>query len=81
VRTTYVAPEYPDSATRERVRGIVILQLVIDSEGVVRTTRVLRSVAPLDDAAVDAVCQWRFAPARLKGRAVAVRMAVTVTFR
>jgi protein TonB len=41
---------------------------------------VLRSVSLLDDAAVDAVRQWKFTPTRLNGEAVPIVMTVTVSF-
>jgi protein TonB len=47
----------------------------------VRDARVLRSVALLDRAALDAVKQWRYAPTRLNGVAVPVIVTVTVQFR
>jgi periplasmic protein TonB len=41
---------------------------------------VLRGNPLLDNAAVDAVRQWRFTPTRLNGQAVPVVMTVTVSF-
>jgi protein TonB len=46
----------------------------------VRDVRVLRSRPLLDDAAIDAVRQWRFTPTLLNGEPVAVVMTVTVAF-
>jgi len=43
--------------------------------------RVLRGVPMLDQAAVAAVQQWRFEPARLNGQVVPVVMTVTVNFQ
>ena len=40
----------------------------------------LRSVAGLDQGALDAVRQWEFEPARLDDKPVAVIMTVTVPF-
>ena len=59
---------------------MVILETVIDANGGVESVRVLRSVSLLDQAAVDAVKQWRFTPAMLNGQAVPVVMTVTVNF-
>jgi protein TonB len=75
-----VAPVYPAIAQQARRDGIVILETVIDATGVVESVRVLRPVPLLDQAAVDAVRQWRFTPALLNGEAVPVVMTVTVNF-
>ena len=75
-----VAPAYPPVAQRAHVEGVVILEAVIDAQGRVASVRVLRSIALLDEAAVDAVKQWRFTPALLNGEAVPVVMTVTVNF-
>jgi protein TonB len=42
--------------------------------------KVLRSVPTLDQAAVDAVREWKYTPARLNGEPVAVLITVTVNF-
>ena len=73
-------PTYPEEALRERVTGIVIIEAVIDTNGVVRSAKVLRSIPLLDAAAVEAVKAWRFAPAVREGVAVPVVMTVTVNF-
>jgi protein TonB len=76
-----VAPRYPALARESHVEGVVILDVIIDETGVVRSTRVLKSVSFLDRAAVDAVQQWQFTPARLNGMAIPIVMTVTVAFR
>jgi len=75
-----VRPEYPPIARAAGIAGIVILDAVIDETGVVRDVRVLRPVPLLDEAAVTAVRQWRFAPTTLNGEPIPVVMTVTVRF-
>ncbi len=75
-----VDPVYPPLARSSRVEGVVILEAVLDATGRVDSVRVLRSIPLLDQAAVDAVRQWRFTPARLNGVPVPVVMTVTVNF-
>jgi len=75
-----VAPRYPAIAQASRVEGVVILEAVISEDGSVQDVRVLRSKALLDDAAVEAVRQWRFTPTLLGGQPVPVVMTVTVSF-
>jgi len=62
------------------VQGVVILEAVIDTNGDVADARILRSIPMLDQAAVDAVRQWRFTPTLLNGVPVQVIMTVTVNF-
>jgi periplasmic protein TonB len=76
-----VAPEYPPHARAARIQGIVIIQATIDVDGRVVATEVLRPVPFLDQAALDAVRQWRFTPTRLNGEPVAVLMTVTINFK
>jgi protein TonB len=76
----HVAPEYPSIARSARVSGTVILEAVIAEDGRVEDVRVLRSIRLLDDAAADAVRQWRFTPTLLNGMPVRVLMTVTVSF-
>lgn len=75
-----VRPLYPQEARDAGVSGMVILEAVIDTQGNVRSALVLRSIPLLDQAALDAVRQWRFAPTLLEGIAVPVLMTVTVNF-
>ena len=76
----HVAPNYPEIARVNRVRGTVILEAVIGETGRVREVRVLRSIPLLDNAAMDAVRQWEFTPTLLNGQPVPVLLTVTVMF-
>jgi len=80
VKIVNVDPVYPAIARTVHVEGVVILEAVIDEHGGVKSVNVLRSIPLLDAAALDAVRQWRFTPARLNGEAVPVVMTVTVRF-
>jgi protein TonB len=79
-KTVDVAPIYPMIAKQAHIQGVVILEAVLDAQGQVESVRVLRSIPQLDRAAVEAVQQWHFTPARLNGQAVPVVMTVTVNF-
>lgn len=58
-----VEPVYPPEAKARGVKGNVVLEIRVDADGKVTDVKVLRSVdAALDQAAVDAVRQWRYAP-------------------
>ena len=80
VKTKHVNPVYPSEALRTGVQGIVIAEAVIGVDGKVTDVRIVRSVAPLDQAAIEAVRQWEFTPTLLNGVPVPVIMTVTVNF-
>lgn len=75
-----VKPVYPQPAMAAQAMGTVLIEATIGADGKVRNARVLRSIAALDQAALDAVRQWEYEPSRLNGIAVAVTMVIVVTF-
>jgi len=79
-RTRTVAPEYPAEAQAQGIRGIVILELVIDREGKVADVKVIRSIPGLDEAAVEAAEQWAYERTKVDGKPVSVRLTVPITF-
>ena len=80
VKLRDVRPVYPPVALDARVQGVVIMEATIDSLGNVMSARVLRGQPLLDQAALDAVAQWQFAPTLMNGVPVPVIMTVTVNF-
>jgi protein TonB len=75
-----VRPVYPPIALQARVTGVVILEVVIDADGNVAEGWVLRSIPLLDQAALDAVKEWKYRPTLLNGTPVPVIMTVAVNF-
>jgi len=77
-----VQADYTDSARRANITGEVVLEIVVKSDGSVGDVRILRRLGSgLDDRAVQAVRQWKFSPARLKGAPVDVVVEVSVEFK
>jgi TonB family protein len=77
-----VRADYTDEARRSNVTGEVVLEIVVRRDGTVGDMKVLRRLGSgLDQRAADAVRQWRFAPARLKGVPVDVVVEVAVEFK
>jgi TonB family protein len=76
-----VKAEYPDEARRRGVAGEVILEIVVLQDGSVGHIRTVRGLgSELDQRAVAAVRQWRFAPATRNGQPVDVLVEVAVEF-
>lgn len=80
-----VNPTYPESARRQGVQGTVILKIQILSSGRPGSVSVYRSSGNdgLDDAAVEAVQQWRFIPAEDRSTSEPITCVTTmpVVFR
>jgi protein TonB len=62
------------------IDGVVVAEILVNEAGIVSGARVLKSIPPLDDAALQAVREWRYDPTIVDGKAVPVRMTVTVNF-
>jgi TonB family protein len=75
-----VDPVYPEEARKAGIEGVVILEAKADEQGNVMDARILRSVAPLDQAAVHAVKQWKYEPMIIDGKPRKVVFTVTVRF-
>jgi protein TonB len=76
-------PEYPFSARRRGLEGTVVVLLQIDAHGHVESASVEASSgsAALDDAALQRLREWTFAPARRGSVAVRSTHRETVVFR
>ncbi len=75
-----VAPVYPVLAVARQLEGVVILEALVDQDGRVEELRVLRSNGVFDDAALDAVRQWRYTPVLLNGQPEKFILTVVVSF-
>jgi periplasmic protein TonB len=75
-----VEPAYPDVAVAAKITGIVILEATVAVDGSVEQVRVLRSVKFLDQAAIEAVKQWKYSPLMLNGIPTPFVLTVTLSF-
>ena len=72
----FAYPVYPDV----RARGVVALTARVDSDGTVRTVRVVSGNRALAAAAVRAVRQWRYRPYLKDGQPVATETNIVISF-
>ena len=80
-RVVYVPPTYTDIARKARLQGMVIIEAIISKQGDVTDARILRGLPMgLSEAAIEAIRKWKYKPATLHGRPVAVYLTVTVQF-
>jgi protein TonB len=75
-----VEPVYPDIAVLAHVTGVVILEATVNERGEVVNVVVLRSIKMLDQAAINAVKQWRYSPVLLNGTPRSFVLTVTLSF-
>lgn len=73
-------PTYPVEATAAGIEGAVSAEITVNEQGIVTDARVLNSNPVLDEAALKAVREWRYDPTIVDGKAVPVKMNVTVNF-
>ncbi|MFN7921723.1 MAG: M56 family metallopeptidase [Bryobacteraceae bacterium] len=74
-------PEFPVSVREAGVRGAVRLAGTIGTDGAMHGLLVVYAPHPdLGASAVEAVSKWRWEPAKLNGKLVAVSSGVTVNF-
>ena len=76
-----VKPKYPPEAQADKLEGTITVDAIVDTTGAVYEAMVVQSIPALDQAALDAVKQWRFQPALLNGEPVAVVCSVEFTFK
>jgi protein TonB len=71
---------YPKAARDAGIQGTVMVMAQVLADGSVGEARVVKSIPGLDEAAVLAVKQYRFRPARQQGKPVAMWVGVPVKF-
>jgi TonB family protein len=72
-----VKPTYPKQARDAGIAGTVVLQITVGTDGAVTDARILRGIPELNDAALQAVRQWRYDMSTMSGP---VTLIVTVPF-
>jgi protein TonB len=75
-----VVPKYPPIAVAIHLSGTVVLQATISRIGTIENLRLLGGPQLLQQAALDAVKQWRYRPYLLNGEPVEVETTVNVDF-
>ena len=75
-------PAYTEVARQHRVMGVVIVEAVIDEQGCVTDSKILKGLPyGLDGAALAAVQDWAFLPATVLGQPIAVYFVLTLNFQ
>jgi TonB family protein len=77
-----VRPAYTADAMQRKIQGTVVLEMIVDREGVPSDVRVVRSLDArgLDEEAIRAAKEWRFNPGRLGETPVDVLVVIVIDF-
>ena len=75
-----VHPVYPELAIQARLSSLVILEARVATDGRVESVKVLRGSPLFDEAAMEAVKEWRYQPLLLNGQPTEFIVTVTVAF-
>jgi TonB family protein len=75
-----IDPIYPLEARQRVVQGAVVLKAMIATDGTVKNIKIASGDPMLRNAAVDAVSQWRYEPARVEGVASAADTTISLNF-
>jgi TonB family protein len=78
---TEIRPVYPKEAKEKGIEGPVTLDILIDESGKVRQAVILSGLGyGLDEAALKSIFQFKFYPAKVDGKSVAVRIRYILRF-
>jgi TonB family protein len=76
-----VRPEYPREARDQKLTGLVEMDVLIDAMGEVRQVNVLKGEKNFLANAVAAMKKFKFRPAQVDGKPVAVRIRYSLEFK
>src|SRR6202049_621663 len=76
-----VPPMYPAMARTQHISGDVRVDALIGANGRVSSMKVVAGPTILHQAAMDALRQWKYQPATLDGKPVAMHLSVPIQFR
>lgn len=76
-----VRPLYPQAAKDNKKEGSVILNVLIDEKGIVRQVEVIESEEIFKKEALLAMKRFKFSPALVNGKPVAVKIRYVINFK
>jgi TonB family protein len=78
---TRVSAQYTDAARQAKIQGTVVLRGMVRKDGTIDSIQVVQGLGyGLDEAAVSAVRQWKFAPGTQNGETIDLITTVQVNF-
>ncbi len=78
---SYPEPEYTPEARQAKTQGVVVVGVVVETDGTIKSAFIMRSLNPgLDQKAMEAVRKWKFKPAMKNNQPVRCRINIEVSF-
>jgi protein TonB len=74
------SPVYPAFAKQAHIEGTVRMEALIDRQGRLRDIHVISGHPVLAQAALQAVKEWVYRPARLNGQVIEMNTQITLNF-
>lgn len=76
-----IRPPYPPEARAQSIQGVVLMDILIDERGLVRTATIIQGLGyGLDEAALSAIQKFEFEPAQMDQKNVAVKIRYAYRF-
>lgn len=73
---------YPEIALKANIQGRVIVQFIIDEQGMVQNPRIIRGIGGgCDEEAIRVIQEATFSPGLQRGRPVKVQYSLPITFK
>jgi TonB family protein len=79
-RIAYAEPAYPAEAKLKHTEGTVILDALIDKEGIIQKLSVREGHPVLAESALQAVRHWAYSPTKVNGIPVEVETQLEVIY-
>lgn len=73
-------PYYPELARKQGISGVVLVNVLIDTNGNVEEAEIFKSVKGLDQAAREAALKFKFTPGKKSDQPVKVKMQIPFKF-
>ena len=75
-----VDPYYPELARKQGISGVVLVNVLIDTNGNVEKAEIFKSIKGLDQAALEAARKFKFTPGTKSDQPVKVKMQIPFKF-
>lgn len=79
-RIAYAEPAYPAEAKLKHIEGTVILDALIDKEGIIQKLSVREGHPVLAESAFESVRHWAYRPTKINGMPVEVETQIEVIY-